>query len=216
MHEYAPSIRQILVVLQDGRACGRSKNAEAPYARQTWGLRIHFSLNCGSPDEIAKAEALFRSSSLQSQLRHRFLCFILLKDMTKHHLTLRPNFIGNTKLQDDYIVRRDLRPVGRIHLVNEGGASDQLWEWGTNLPLATRWWCIGRTSSLEGAKIAFLEAWTRLYDSLAAEQIAHWHEQQDAAAGRAIKLRDRAQPDDAAQAGESEKRILDGSESQAE
>jgi hypothetical protein len=137
--------------------------------------------------------------------------------MTKHHLTLRPNFIGNTKLQDDYIIRRDLRPVGRIHLLNEGVAADQVWEWGTNLPLATPWWCIGRTPSLDEAKIAFLEAWTRLYDGLEPEQIAHWHAQQDAAAERAIKLRDRPQSGDAAQ-GQREasiKQVLDGSESQA-
>ena len=119
--------------------------------------------------------------------------------MTKHHLTLRPNFIGETKLLDDYIVRRDLRPVGRIHHVNKGLTTNPAWEWGTNLPLATPWWCIGRASSLEDAKIAFLDAWTRLYDSFSPAQIAHWHEQQDIASERAIRLRERLRSDYAAQ-----------------
>ena len=134
--------------------------------------------------------------------------------MTKHHLTLRPNFIGTTKLQDDYIVRRDLRPVGRIHLLNTGPNSDQVWEWGTNLPLATPWWCIGRTPSFEKAKIAFLDAWMRFYESLTPEQIAHWHIQQDAALERAIKLKERIQRDDlpSAPTEGSAKGILDGSE----
>jgi hypothetical protein len=118
--------------------------------------------------------------------------------MTKHHLTLRPNFIGETKLLDDYIVRRDLRPIGRIYRVNGGLTSRAAWEWGTNLPQATPWWCIGRASSLEHAKIAFLEAWTRLYDGFSPTQIAHWQEQQDAAFERAVRLRERPQLDHAA------------------
>jgi hypothetical protein len=109
--------------------------------------------------------------------------------MTKHHLTLRPNFIGETKLPDDYIVRRDLRPVGRICRVDKDSTSDSAWEWGTNLPLATTWWCIGRAASLEDAKVAFLEAWIRLYDSFSPRQIAHWHEQQDASIEHTIRLR---------------------------
>jgi hypothetical protein len=138
--------------------------------------------------------------------------------MTRHHLTLRPNFSGDTKLQDDYIVRRDLRPVGRIHLVKKGLDSDQVWEWGTNLPPATPWWCIGRSSSLEEAKIAFLDAWTRLYESLSSEQLAHWHSQQDAASERASKLRERTQPDDTAreQFEASIRQTQDGSEPQTE
>lgn len=136
--------------------------------------------------------------------------------MTRHHLTLRPNVIGATKLEDDYIVRRDLRPVGRIHLVNNGLNSDQAWEWGTSLPLATPWWCIGRTPSLQEAKIAFLDAWTRFFESLSVEQIAHWHTQQDAAHGRAIRLKELTQRDDVARAPNegSRKGILDGSEPQ--
>jgi hypothetical protein len=135
--------------------------------------------------------------------------------MTKHHLTLRPNFVGNTKLLDDHIVRRDLRPVGRIHLVNEGLGSDPVWEWGTNLPLATPWWCIGRTPSLEEAKIAFLDAWIHLYHNLSRAQIDHWHEQQDAAFERAIHLRERPQFDKAAQVqSDGPPKQIPGSESQ--
>jgi hypothetical protein len=111
--------------------------------------------------------------------------FFCLEAMTKHHLTLRPSFVGNTRLLDDYVVRRDLRPVGRIYLVNKGLGSDSMWEWGTNLPLTTPWWCIGRTRSLEEATIAFLEAWIRLYDSLTRAQKDHWHEQPDATFERA-------------------------------
>jgi hypothetical protein len=135
--------------------------------------------------------------------------------MTKHHLTLRPNFIGNTKLQDDFIVRHDLRPVGRIYLVNKGLTSDPAWEWGTNLPLATPWWCIGRTTSLEGAKVAFLDAWTRLYDSLSPEQIAHWHAQQNAASERAVRLQEGSRAAQAQPEGFI-KRWPDESETQAE
>jgi hypothetical protein len=102
--------------------------------------------------------------------------------MTRHHLTYRPATAGGIQLQDDYIVRQDLRPVGRIHLVRQGIVSDPVWEWGTNLPLPTPWWCIGRTSSFETSKIAFTEAWIRFYDSLSPDQIDHWHKQQDASA----------------------------------
>jgi hypothetical protein len=130
-------------------------------------------------------------------------------------LTLRPNFIGNTKLQDDFIVRHDLRPVGRIYLVNKGLTSDPAWEWGTNLPLATPWWCIGRTTSLEGAKVAFLDAWTRLYDSLSPEQIAHWHAQQNAGSERAVRLRESSRAAQAQPEGFI-KRWPDESETQAE
>jgi hypothetical protein len=119
--------------------------------------------------------------------------------MTKHHLTLGPNFIGKTKLLDDYIVRRDLRPIGRIRRADQDSSSDTAWEWGINLPMATPWWCIGRAASLEDAKAAFLEAWRPLYDSFSLAQIAHWHQQQDAAIERIIRLREGPQSASAAQ-----------------
>ena len=100
--------------------------------------------------------------------------------MTKHHLTLCPAWIGNGRLISDFIVRRDLRPVGRIHLANPSFDSDSVWEWGISLPLPTPWWCLGRVYSLEQAKVAFLDAWMRYYDELSTEQVALWHKQQDA------------------------------------
>jgi hypothetical protein len=112
--------------------------------------------------------------------------------MTKHHLTLRPNVVRNTRLVNDYIVRRDLRPVGRIHLANE--TPNAVWEWGINLPLPTPWWCMGRVSSLEEAKVAFLQAWTRFYDGLSPELIAHWHEQHDAASARLSTFSENVRP----------------------
>jgi hypothetical protein len=99
--------------------------------------------------------------------------------MTKHLLTLRPAFIGSVRLTDDYVVRRDLRAVGRIHCVDRSPTTGQVWEWGINLPLPTPWWCLGRASSFEAAKVAFLNAWMRYYAELSPEHVALWHKQQD-------------------------------------
>lgn len=106
--------------------------------------------------------------------------------------------IGNARLADDYVVRRDLRAVGRIHLVDPSLDTGPVWEWGINLPLPTPWWCIGRVSSFEEAKAAFLGAWTRYHDELSIEQVTLWHKQQDAASAPLTRPKDVVEPADSA------------------
>jgi hypothetical protein len=109
--------------------------------------------------------------------------------------------IGNARLVDDYVVRHDLRAVGRIHLVDPRLDTGLVWEWGINLPLPTPWWCLGRVYSFEEAKIAFLGAWTRYHAQLSTEQVELWHKQQDAAPVPLTKPRDLIVPIDSAPEG---------------
>jgi len=99
--------------------------------------------------------------------------------MTGHNLALRP--IG----ENDYVVMRDFRPIGRIRLSDER-AGLETWNWSITVPLPVpSSWCVGRAPSMEAAKTAFRAAWEQFYRELTQSDIDHWHRTQDGARERA-------------------------------
>ena len=100
-------------------------------------------------------------------------------------LTLRPTVIGGDKIENDFVVIFEGRSIGRIREATERSGHHPGWDWTIQilvpLPLGSGH---GSVAGFEEAKAAFRKAWERIYPTLTPEQIAHWHEIQDAAARR--------------------------------
>jgi hypothetical protein len=80
---------------------------------------------------------------------------------------MRPAGGADVYSPKDHIVRRDLKPVGRIWAPGDNPENADSWEWSIHVPgFPMPPWGSGQTSSLEEAKSAFLDAWTRFYGKL--------------------------------------------------
>jgi hypothetical protein len=99
-------------------------------------------------------------------------------------LTFLATVIDHHRAVNDFCVFHDGRSVGRIRKNTEGRGHDAAWDWAINPPLAIPAWGHGSAPSLPEAKADFAGAWERLYADLSPDDIAHWHQLQDAAAGR--------------------------------
>jgi len=75
------------------------------------------------------------------------------------------------------------RPVGRIRLAHGRTGQSEGWDWSINVPLPIPSWGVGRTGSLDEARVDFRRAWERFYAALTPHDIQHWHHHQDAAEG---------------------------------
>lgn len=100
-------------------------------------------------------------------------------------LTLRQTVIGGDRLENDYQVIHEGRPIGRIRQADERLGHAPGWDWVIQimvpLPLGVG---SGTVAGFDEAKATFRQAWEKAYATLTPEQIAHWHHIQDAAAGR--------------------------------
>lgn len=99
-------------------------------------------------------------------------------------LALRPTIIGGDKIEDDFIVMREGRQIGRIRLATERSGHNPGWDWGITVPLPIQPYGHGSSNSLDQAKAAFRRAWERFYATLGKDDIEHWHHHQDAATNR--------------------------------
>ena len=97
------------------------------------------------------------------------------------NLTLSPTIIGGDKIANDYVVKFEGRPVGRIRETGERIGHNPGWDWVINPPIPIPTWCHGSTDDLEQAKAALKEAWENFYATLRPEDIKRWHETADAA-----------------------------------
>jgi hypothetical protein len=104
--------------------------------------------------------------------------------MPDHPLSLRPTVIGGDRLDNDYVVIREGREIGRIREATERSGINPGWTWAVNPPLPIPTWANGFAISLDQAKVEFKRAWDRFYATLTPHDIAHWHHHQDAAAER--------------------------------
>lgn len=103
--------------------------------------------------------------------------------MPGHDLTLRRTVIAGDRLENNYTVWREERPIGRIKFAEVKTAQEPGWSWMINVPLPIPTWGSGSSDTLEGAMAGFRGAWERFYDRLGPEQIEHWHQIQDARMG---------------------------------
>jgi hypothetical protein len=94
--------------------------------------------------------------------------------MTEHDLALRP--IG----ENDYVVMREARPIGRIRLSDER-AGHTTWNWSITVPLPIPSFGVGSAPTMEAAKTEFRSAWEAFYARLTPSDIDHWHRTQDGA-----------------------------------
>lgn len=95
-------------------------------------------------------------------------------------LSLRKTVIGGETLEDDYVVWRDGREIGRLRRSFHHVEKVPEWVWHITVPLPMAAWTHGSADSFEAAKGAFREAWERFYAGLSPDQIDHWHRTQDA------------------------------------
>jgi hypothetical protein len=95
-------------------------------------------------------------------------------------LTLLATVIDHHRAVNDFCVFHD----GRIRKNTEGRGHDAAWDWDINPPLAIPAWGHGSAPSLPEAKAAFAAAWERFYVGLTPDDMARWHQIQDAAASR--------------------------------
>jgi hypothetical protein len=96
----------------------------------------------------------------------------------EHNLSLRPSG------ENDYLVMREGRAIGRIRLADERPVQET-WVWSITVPLPIPAFGVGRASSMEAAKAAFRAAWTQFYAQLTPHDIQHWHHHQNGARERA-------------------------------
>jgi hypothetical protein len=68
---------------------------------------------------------------------------------------------------DDFEVRDDGEPVGRIRFAKE--RSPGIWVWHVQIPVPMPSWCNGRAESREAAMAAFRAAWTRFKSQIGPE-----------------------------------------------
>jgi hypothetical protein len=99
-------------------------------------------------------------------------------------LTLLATVIDHHRAVNDFCVFHDGRSIGRIRKNTEGRGHDANWDWDINPPLAIPAWGHGSAPSLPEAKAAFAAAWERFYAGLTPDDMARWHQIQDAAASR--------------------------------
>jgi hypothetical protein len=99
-------------------------------------------------------------------------------------LTLLATVIDHHRAVNDCCVFHDGRSIGRIRKNTEGRGHDAAWDWDINPPLAIPAWGHGSAPSLPEAKAAFAAAWERFYAGLTPDDMARWHQIQDAAASR--------------------------------
>jgi hypothetical protein len=98
-------------------------------------------------------------------------------------LFLHAAFLGHLSSSTDFCVFRDGRWIGRIRIA-QGTPLNPDRRWAINLPLPIPPWGHGPATSLPEAQQAFAAAWERFYAGLTPDDIAHWHQLQDAAASR--------------------------------
>jgi hypothetical protein len=91
------------------------------------------------------------------------------------NLKLRPTIIGGERGEDDFIVLRQDRPVGRIRRAHERIGHNPGWDWTITIPLPMPAWTHGSSDSFDQAKIAFRSALDRFLSGLTEHDIAHWH-----------------------------------------
>lgn len=90
--------------------------------------------------------------------------------MSDLDLRLRATGIGGDRLENDYCVLFNGRPIGRIR---QGTERVSGWDWVINPPLPIPTWGRGAADDLDAAKTAFREAWDRFYATLTPHEIAH-------------------------------------------
>jgi hypothetical protein len=96
--------------------------------------------------------------------------------MPDHNLTLRRTVIGGDRLDNNYTVWLDERPIGRIKFSEGKTAQVPGWAWFITVPLPVPSLFDGSSDTLEGAMAGFREAWERFYAGLTPSDIEHWHQ----------------------------------------
>jgi hypothetical protein len=99
-------------------------------------------------------------------------------------LTLRPTVIGGERVERDFTVYCDGRPIGRIREAHERVGHNPGWDWAISVPLPVPTWSLGSAEDLDRAKVEFRASWERFHATLTSADVKHWYHHQDATAAR--------------------------------